>query len=526
MKTRHLVAILLATFTAARLATAQEEAPGAPPNPPPPPGAEDTTNAPATNAPPEQPAPAPAEASQPADTTVATNGLLLNFHDVPLSAVLNYLSAKAGLIIVSDVNLQGNVSVVAKQPVTTNEIVTLLNDQLGKNNFGAILQGRTLHIMDAERLKTYALTPVHVATNVTGIPINDEIVTEILPLRTLSAVQLLKDLNELIPRTATVSANEAGNAIIMTAQQKDVHRIDEIVNDLDGTAFSDVEVSILKYADSKAVASELKEIFQSADSDVTRANTRNTAFRTRGGGGGFMGMMMGGGGAPGGGGGTNPENNVQTHAVFVSDDQMNAVISAAPPDYMRHITNVIFLLDQPNQEVTMVRLFHLKHADPGEVADELTAVFPSPTTSDQNARTMGMRFMPPWMQPQSSANNMSARMKQQTTVLVQPDRRTESVIVTASRDMMEQIAEVIKGLDEGNEGIQEVTAMPIGGADPATVQQALSVLFYSANKPPTSSTATTSVLASRATANQNSQASAVQTTTTGGMGSTGTTGIR
>jgi type II secretory pathway component GspD/PulD (secretin) len=516
----------MATFTAARLAIAQEEAPGPPPNPPPPPGAEDTTNAPVTNAPPDQSAPAPAEAGQPADTTVATNGLLLNFHDVPLSAVLNYLSAKAGLIIVSDVNLQGNVSVVAKQPVTTNEIVTLLNDQLGKNNYGAILQGRTLHIMDAERLKTYALTPVHVATNLAGIPINDEIVTEILPLRTLSAVQLLKDLNELIPRTATVSANEAGNAILMTGQQKDVHRIDEIVNDLDGTAFSDVEVSILKYADSKSVAAELKEIFQSADSDVTRANTRNTAFRTRGGGGGgFMGMMMGGGGGPGGGGGTNPENNVQTHAVFVSDDQMNAVISAAPPDYMRHITNVIALLDQPNQEVTMVRLFHLTNADPVEVSDELTAVFPSPTTSDQNTRTMGMRFMPPWMQPQSSANNMSGHMKQQTTVLVQPDRRTQSVIVTASKDMMEEISGVIRGLDEGPQGVQMVTAMPIGGADPATVQQALNILFYSANKPPTSSTTTSSVLASRATANQNSQASAIQSTSTG-TGTTGTTGIR
>ena len=49
----------------------------------------------------------------------------------------------------------------------------------------------------------------------------------------------------------------------------------KIINDLDGTAFSEVAVSILKYADSKSVAAELKEIFQSADSDVTRANTRN-----------------------------------------------------------------------------------------------------------------------------------------------------------------------------------------------------------------------------------------------------------
>ena len=45
---------------------------------------------------------------------------------------------------------------------------------------------------------------------------------------------------------ATVTANEAGNAIIMTGQQKDIRRIDEIINDLDGTALSDVRVFELK----------------------------------------------------------------------------------------------------------------------------------------------------------------------------------------------------------------------------------------------------------------------------------------
>ena len=111
---------------------------------------------------------------------------MLNFHDVPLNAVLTYLSAKAGLIIVSDVSLQGSVSVVAQQPISTNDIVNVLNDQLGKNNYAAVLEGRTLTIMDADRAKTYAVTPVRVANlSFTNIPIDDEIVTEILPLHTL-----------------------------------------------------------------------------------------------------------------------------------------------------------------------------------------------------------------------------------------------------------------------------------------------------------------------------------------------------
>ena len=169
MKTKHLIPILLATFATAWLATASDDPTNAP---------SEATNAAseATNAPPDaatsdqQPAtpqsqPAAPLSSTPANTEPSpTNGLVLNFHDVPLTAVLNYLSAKAGLIIVSDVNLQGKVNVVAQQPITTNDIVDVLNDQLGKNNYAAVLQGRTLTIMDAERAKTYAGTPVKTAT--------------------------------------------------------------------------------------------------------------------------------------------------------------------------------------------------------------------------------------------------------------------------------------------------------------------------------------------------------------------------
>ena len=256
MKKQHLATIPLITFASALLAA----------------GA-DSTNAPPA-AKPAQPVVQPAATPAVTEPT-PTNGFALNFHDVPLNTVLTYLSAKAGLIIVSDVNLQGKVSVVAQQPITTNDIVSLLNDQLGKNNYSAMLEGRTLTIMDSERAKTYAATPVKIANGFSNIPMDDQTVTEILPLHTLVAKQLIKDLEPVTPHGATMTANEAGNSLIMTAPQKDVRRIAQIINALDGSALSEVEVFSLQYADSKSVADELKEVFQTADSDITRANARN-----------------------------------------------------------------------------------------------------------------------------------------------------------------------------------------------------------------------------------------------------------
>ena len=272
MKTKYLVATLTATLTTAWLASAAEAFANTQPDPAteqtdatakdqPAPDPDPTTPAPAQPAAPAEPEATPFSVTPANTEPTPTNGLVLNFHDVPLTAVLNYLSAKAGLIVVSDLNLQGKVSIVAEQPVTTNDIVQILNDQLGKNEYSAVLKGRTLTIMTAEKAKTDAGTPVIVANNgYTNIPQDDRIVTEILPLHTLMAPQLVKDLDLLIPKGATVTPNEAGNSIIMTAQQKDIRRIDEIVNALDGTALSEVKVNVLRYADSKSVASELKEV--------------------------------------------------------------------------------------------------------------------------------------------------------------------------------------------------------------------------------------------------------------------------
>jgi len=531
MKTHPITAIVLATFTTVCLAAAADGAANAP-DPDPattnaPPGDDTTTNAPpandtVTNA-------AAANTDQPAttaDTALgSTSGLVLNFHDAPLSAVLNYLSAKAGLIIVSDVNnFDGKVSVVSRQPIGTNDIVDVLNDQLGKSGYAAILVGRRLTIMTTADAKIFAGTKVKVADVFTNIPMDDEIVTEILPLHTLNAVQLVKDLELLKPRGADLSANEAANSVIMTAPQKDVRRIDEIINALDGSALSEVNVTQLNYADAKSVATELKEIFQTEDSNITRASTRNN-FAARGGGrggfGGGMAAMFGGGPGGGNNGGEDASKNVDTHAVFVSDDQLNAVISSAPPDYMHMITNVIADLDKPSQDITVMRVFHLNHADPGEIADELTAMFPSTTTTDQNNRSMGFRFGPFGGGQQPAGNADSPRMKRELTVMVVADRRTQSVIVSASKDMMEQIEGVVKDLDQGDRGVQIVTAIDFGGADPATVEQTMAGLFSSANSKAPTTTQTATPIGNRYTGNANSQTTTAQTLNT----TSSTTGV-
>src|SRR5208282_6561564 len=80
--------------------------------------------------------------------------LRLNFRNVPLEMVLNYLSDAAGFIIVQDTRVSGNVSVISSYPVTRDEAVNLLDSVLNRNGYAAIRNGRTLTIVDKNDAKT------------------------------------------------------------------------------------------------------------------------------------------------------------------------------------------------------------------------------------------------------------------------------------------------------------------------------------------------------------------------------------
>jgi type II secretory pathway component GspD/PulD (secretin) len=169
----------------------------------------------------------------------------------------------------------------------------------------------------------------------------------------------------------------------------------------------------------------------------------------------------------------------------------------------------------------MIKVFHLKYADATEIANELSSLFPDDSSNNnQNNRSMGTRFLPPWMQPQTPANNKSARMTRQALVRAVPDPRTASVIITTSKDQMQEIASMIEDLDNNSAQVQHVHAYDLSTADPVTVQAALTALFSGPNTKASTSTQNASALAQR----QQNNAQQQQATTTTGFGTMGSGG--
>jgi general secretion pathway protein D len=503
---------------------------------PPPPAdvAAGNTNAPAA-ADPAPPPPPPAPAEETVVTPPATNepvklvadgekGLRLNFRGAPLELVLNYLSEAAGFVIVPETDVRGKLDVWSNQPLTKEEALDVLSKALSKNGYSLRRDGRTLTVVSQSDARKGDV-PVKSGYEPETIPKNDEIVTQIIPVRFINAVQLSKDLLPLMPSSATMTANEGGNALVITDSQTNIRRMAEIIKALDTTVSSlaSVRVFALKYADAKTLATVIKEVF--ASSDTSRSSGR-------GGRGGGMFNFMGGGPGGGGGDGGAAASSGRPGAgkvVATADERSNSLIVSAPEDIMPTIEGMVATMDTNVEDVTEIRVFRLQYADPQEMSDLLANLFPDPTQSTTGGRFGRFGgFGGPFggMGGDSGSGAPSDRQKKQTKVIAVPDMRTGSVVVTAARDTMDQISKMIEQLDANPAKKQKVFVFDLKNADVQNAEEVVRNLFQSSNSRNTSSTQNKSALETREQQMQNQQNnSSFGAGSSGGGGSRGSGGF-
>lgn len=403
--------------------------------------------------------------------------LRLNFRGAPLEMVLDYLSEAAGFIIVLETKVEGKVDVWSQQPVNKDEAVQLLNSILNKNGYAAIRNDRTLTIVSRDEAKKRDI-PVKTGNNPKEIPKNDEMVTQIIPVRYANAVQMTKDLQPLLPSFANLSANESGNALVLTDVQTDIRRMVQIVQALDTSisSISTIRVYPLKFADAKELATEVKELFPSTSTGSSRNNDPRAMFMARFGGG-------QGGGQNGGSqsSGQSEARQAAARVTAVADERTNALVVSAPEEVMPVIEQLVKEIDTNAENITELRVFPLKHADPTEMAEILAEVFPDTTKSSDTSRSQFQFGGPPGFGRMggngSSQSSTSTRARQKTQVVAVADERTSSIIVTAASDLMPQIEQMIKQLDSNPARKQKVFVYSLENADSDTVQDVLQEMF-------------------------------------------------
>ena len=427
---------------------------------------------------------APGAVAQTASVRSASDGLRLNFQGVPLDTVLDYLSESAGLIIIKDGDIpQSRVDVISHQPLSRDEAVELLDTVLRTKGLAAIrMNPRTLLIVDEDKASKM-IDKVQQGPNPELIPRNEEMVNHIIPVRYANALQLISNLEPLLPEYAVMTANESSNAIVLTARQSDVRRMVEIVRALDTSisSISAVRVFQMQYADAKEVATMVAEVFKI-----------ETSSNNRGGGGGPGGgrmerffQRMGGGDQAGTG--TSEARQAFSRVVAVADERTNSLVVSAPDELMPTITDLVREIDTVTEDLTEIRVFPLRFASAEDTAQTITNVF-SDTSSQQNQMQRTPRFFGGGRFGRwggggggggggAQAQNGSERKMQQSKVVAVADTRTTSVVVNAASEWMEQIAGMVQQLDADPAGAPTMSVYPVTHGDPEAIADLLRGMY-------------------------------------------------
>ncbi len=184
-------------------------------------------------------------------------------------------------------------------------------------------------------------------------------------------------------------------------------------------------------------------------------------------------------------------------------------------------------------------MFHLSYASPADVASELSQIFPSSGTSSGQIQTPfrfgggggrgGFPGFPGFPGfggggTTSGSGSQNTRIQKQTQVVAVADSRSSSVIVTASKDLMSEIAGMMTQLDVPSTRDQKVFVYHMNNGDPQQTLQVLQSMFQSSSttsRSGTGSSAQNSALQNRETQNATAAGSSTSSTSTGiGTGTT------
>src|SRR5690242_13376910 len=130
-------------------------------------------------------------------STKESRRLQMNFRNVPLDVVLDYLSSSFGFIILKQADPKGNFDFQSKDALSKEQALDLVNSVIKKSGYGLISDGRILTVISLDSAKTADLE-VASGSDPDRISKSEDFITQVIPVRYANATQLVNNLQLLL----------------------------------------------------------------------------------------------------------------------------------------------------------------------------------------------------------------------------------------------------------------------------------------------------------------------------------------
>ena len=183
-----------------------------------------------------------------------------NFKDADITQIAEAVSAATGKNFIIDPRVRAQVTMLSSTPMSPDAFYEAFLSILQVYGFIAVPAGNVIKILpDANARQIPAVDlPDRVS------PTSDEIVTQVLDVRNVSAPALVPILRPMIPQYGHLVAYPASNILIITDHASNVNRMMRIIRRIDQVGNQDVEIVPLQNAGAAEIVRVVNSLYQGA----------------------------------------------------------------------------------------------------------------------------------------------------------------------------------------------------------------------------------------------------------------------
>ncbi|WP_203140602.1 type II secretion system secretin GspD [Marinobacter mangrovi] len=311
----------------------------------------------------------------------------LNLKDADIRAFVTQIADITGYSFVVDPRVKGKVTVLSSAPMNKDEIYDLFLAVLQVHGFTAIPGEEVIKIVQqvdakqsAESLKRFDTIP------------SEQLITKVIQVNNANALELVPILRPLVAKYGHLAGVAAANALIVSDHSANVHRIEQIVKELDSPSKYEVEVIQLKEAWVGDMVRLLQEL---APSELGKQ-----------------------------------ANDAANKYSVTADERSNRLILRGDENFRKKMRELIHKLDQPSASGGTTKVIRLKHADAKSLAEILKGVMGEVAKESQ--------------QGQSSSGSSSGG---NTGFAIFADEGLNALVVRGEPSIMQEVDTIVNALD-------------------------------------------------------------------------------
>jgi general secretion pathway protein D len=202
----------------------------------------------------------PVSASTPSTKRAAGATITPNYKDAELGEIIQAVSEVTGKNFIIDPRVNAKVTMLSATPMSPAAFYEAFLSVLQVYGYVAVPAGKVIKIIpntDARQLPSIDL-PISVSSN------SDEIVTQIITVKNISAAQLVPLLRPLIPQQGHLAAYANGNMLIISDRASNVSRVMKIIERMDESGDEPNEVIPLHNASATDLVRTVNQLNQGA----------------------------------------------------------------------------------------------------------------------------------------------------------------------------------------------------------------------------------------------------------------------